>query len=91
MCDSCILGDGVACPNQAYCSPWKAINLEIGKALLDDKFKNLHWPFPLPNDTNNRFDRLVNSFEESSEWNPVMHVLDKFNTYSELENYVESL
>ena len=65
---------------------------------MDDKFKNLHWPLPLPNDTNDRFnrlvdssDRLVNSFEESSEWNPVMHVLDKFNTYSELENYVESL
>ena len=98
VCESCILGDGAACPNQAYCSPWKAINLEIGKPLLDDKFKNLHWPLPLPNDTNNRFDRLVdssdrlvNSFKESSEWNPVMHVLDKFNTYSELENYVESL
>ena len=98
MCESCILSDGAVCPNQAYCSPWKAINLETGKPLLDDKFKNLHWPLPLPNDKNDRFDRLVNSsdrlvnsFEESSEWNPVMHVLDKFNTYSELENYVESL
>ena len=98
VCDSCILSDGAACPNQAYCSPWKAINLETGKPLLDDKFKNLHWPLPLPNDTNDRFDRLhdssdrlVDSFEESFEWDPVMHVLDKFNTYSELENYVESL
>ena len=52
----------------------------------------------LPNNTNDRFDRLVDSsnrlvdsFEESSEWNPVMHVLDKFNTYTELEYYVESL
>ena len=98
MCESCILGYGAACLNQAYCLPWKAINLETAKPLLDDKFKNLHWPLPLPNDTNDRFNRLVDSsnrladrFEESSEWNPVMHVLDKFNTYSELENYVESL
>ena len=98
MYESYILSDGAACLNQAYCSPWKAINLETGKPLLDDKFKNLHWPLPLPNDANDRIDRLVNgsdrlveSFEESSEWNPVMHVLDKFNTYSELENYVESL
>ena len=50
VCESCILSDGAACPNQAYCSPWKAINLETGKPLLDDKFKNLHWPLPLPND-----------------------------------------
>ena len=35
--------------------------------------------------------RLVDSFEESFEWDPVMHVLDKFNKYSDLENYVESL
>ena len=61
VCDSCILSDGAACPNQAYCSPWKAINLETGKPLLDDKFKNLHWPLPLPNDTNDRFDRLRDS------------------------------
>ena len=39
VCESCILGDGAACPNQAYCPPWKAINLETGKPLLDDKFK----------------------------------------------------
>ena len=98
VCESCILGDGAACPNQAYCPPWKAIKLETGKPLLDDKFKNMHWPLPLPNDRNDRFDRLVDSsdrlvdsFEESSEWDPVMHVLDKFNTYSDLENYVESL
>ena len=65
---------------------------------MDDKFKNMHWPLPLPNDRNDRFDRLVDSsdrlvdsFEESFEWDPVMHVLDKFNTYSDLENYVESL
>ena len=74
VCESCILSDGAACPNQAYCPPWKAINLETGKPLLDDKFKNLHWPLPLPNDRNDRFDRLVdssdrsaNSFEESFE------------------------
>ena len=70
MCESCILGDGAACPNQAYYLPWKAINLQTGKPLLDDKFKNLHWPLPLPNDRNDRLgdscDSLSNSVSDSS-------------------------
>ena len=103
MCESCILSDGAACLNQAYCPPWKAINLRTGKPLLDDKLKNLHWPLPILNDRNDRLvdssDSLSNSvsdsslvtFDKSSEWDPVMHVLEKFNTYSDLENYIESL
>ena len=47
VCESCILSDGSACPNQAYCPPWRAVNLRTGKPLLDDNFKNLHWPIPL--------------------------------------------
>ena len=98
-----MLGDGAACLNQAYCSPWKPINLQTGKPLLDDKFKNLHWPLPLPNNRNDRLgdrsDRLSNSVsdssvvtcEEASEWDPVLHVLEKFDNYSDLENYIESL
>ena len=102
MCESCILSDGAACLNQAYCSPWKAINLQTGKPLLDDKFKNLHWPLPLPNDRNDRLvdrcdrcnsvsDSSVVTFDEVSEWDPVLHVLEKFDNYSDLENYIESL
>ena len=106
VCESCMLGDGAACPNQAYCSPWKPINLLTGKPLLDDKFKNLHWPLPLPNDRNDRNDRLgdrsdrlsdsvsdssVVTCDEASEWDPVLHVLEKFDNYSDLENYIESL
>ena len=103
VCESCILGDGAACPNQAYCSPWKAINLRTGKPLLDDKFKNLQWPLPLLNDRNDRLgDRcnsLSNSVSDSSvvtcdevcEWDPVLHVLEKFYNYSDLVNYIESL
>ena len=98
-----MLGDGAACPNQAYCSKWKPINLQTGKPLLDDKFKNLHWPLPLAKDRNDRLgdrsDRLSNSVsdssvltcKEASEWDPVLHVLEKFDNYSDLENYIESL
>ena len=101
-----MLSDGAACPNQAYCSPWKPINLLTGKPLLDDKFKNLHWPLPLPNDRNDRNDRLgdrsdrlsdsvsdssVVTCDKASEWDPVLHVLEKFDNYSDLENYIESL
>ena len=42
VCESCILSDGSACPNQAYCLPWRAVNLRTGKALLDESFKNMH-------------------------------------------------
>ena len=70
MCESCILCDDAACPNQAYCSPWKAINFQTGKPLLDDKFKNLHWPLPLLNNRNDRLsdscDSLSNSVSDSS-------------------------
>ena len=102
VCESCVLGDGHACPNQAYCQPWKAINLRTGKPLLDENFKNLQWPLPLPSDRSDRFDRFVDCsnslvdsstdiFNESSEWDPVLHVLERFTTYSDLENYIESL
>ena len=34
---------GTECPSQAYASKWKAINLQTGKALLEDNFQSLHW------------------------------------------------
>ena len=42
-CESCLFINGKECPNQAYASKWKAINLHTGKALLEDNFQNLHW------------------------------------------------
>ena len=36
-------GDGCECPNQAYASEWKAINLRTGKAVLQEDFTNYHW------------------------------------------------
>ena len=36
-------GDGSECPNQAYASEWKAINLRTGKAVLQEDFTNYHW------------------------------------------------
>ena len=47
VCESCILSDGSACPNQAYCPLWKAVNLRMGKPLLDENFRNIHWPILL--------------------------------------------
>ena len=32
-CESCLFRDGEDCPNQAYASKWKAINLHTGKTL----------------------------------------------------------
>ena len=34
---------GKECPNQAYASPWLAINLKTGKTLLSDDFVNIYW------------------------------------------------
>ena len=42
-CESCLLGDGSACPNQAYASQWSVVNLVTGKPLMDPSFKNDHW------------------------------------------------
>ena len=36
---------GKKCPNQVYASKWKAINLHIGKAVVEETFRNLHWNF----------------------------------------------
>ena len=44
-CDSCMFGDGSECPNQAYSSQWKAINLRTGKALVQEDFTNYHWNY----------------------------------------------
>ena len=43
VCDSCLFDNGSECPNKAYVSQWKPINLKTGKVLLDDKFQNIHW------------------------------------------------
>ena len=42
-CDSCLFRNGKECPNQAYASKWKAINLHTGKAVVAETFKHLHW------------------------------------------------
>ena len=36
-------------------------------------------------------DSSVVTCDEVSEWDPVLHVLEKFDSYSDLENYIESL
>ena len=33
-CNFCMEGDGSKCPNQAYASEWKVIDLRTGKAVL---------------------------------------------------------
>ena len=94
ICESCILSDGTACPNQAYCPPWKAINMRTGKPLLDENFRNMHWPVPPDRinsfpDRNNRssnrndsfhnsVDNFVGSLDETSDWDLVMDVLKNF-------------
>ena len=40
---SCLFRNGKDCPNQAYASKWKAINLHTGKAVVEENFRNLHW------------------------------------------------
>ena len=42
-CGSCLFRNGEDCPNQAYASKLKAINLHTGKAPLEDNFQYLHW------------------------------------------------
>ena len=41
--ESCLMGDGSSCPNQAYASQWSVYNLVTGKPLLDTAFRNYHW------------------------------------------------
>ena len=107
VCKSCILSDGTACPNQAYCPLWKAVNLRTGKPLLDENFKNMHWPVPSnrinsfsdrndrSSDRNDSFcnnvDNFVGCLDETSDWDPVMDVLKNFERYSDLETYIHSL
>ena len=40
-----MFGDGSECPNQAYSSQWKAINLRTGKALVQEDSRNYHWNY----------------------------------------------
>ena len=83
------------------------MNLRTGKPLLDDNFKNLHWPIPpdrnnscsnrseVNNDINDSFHDNVDNFvaflDEAPNWDPVMDSLSNFARYSDLENYVNSL
>ena len=87
--------------------PWKAVNLRTGKPLLDENFKNMHWPIPI--DRNNslldrndsvtnrnasfcdNIDNFVACLDELSDWDPVLDILKDFSKYSDLENYVDSL
>ena len=81
------------------------LNLRTGKPLLDDNFKNLHWPIPpdrnnscsdrseVNNDRNDSFcdnvDNFIAFLDEASDWDPVM---GRYSArYSDLENYVNSL
>ena len=107
MCESCILSDGSPCPNQAYCPPWKVVNLRTRKPLLNENFRNLHWPIPPDrndsscnrsatiNDRSDSFrdsiDNFVGVLDETSDWDPVVDILKNFERYSDLKNYVDSL
>ena len=50
-CESCLFRNGKDCPNQAYASKWKAINLHTGKAVVEENFRNLHWDLISHDDT----------------------------------------
>ena len=72
----------------------KLVNLRTGKPLLDDNFKNLHWPIPpnrnsscsnrseVNNDRNDSFrdnvDNFVAFLDEASDWDPVIDTLRNF-------------
>ena len=42
-CESCLYDEGRQCPNQAYASEWKVINIATGKPVLQENFINEHW------------------------------------------------
>ena len=50
-CESCPFRNEKDCPNQAYASKWKAINLHTGKAVVEENFRNLHWDLISHDDT----------------------------------------
>ena len=105
--ESCILGDGSACPNQAYCPPWKAVNLRTRKPLLDENSKNLHWPIPKTcsdrnNSSSDSNDRLGDRSDRCSDRNDSFvatdaersewdSLLNKYHSFADLETYVDSL
>ena len=107
VCESCILGDSSACPNQAYCPPWKAVNLRTRKPLLDENSKNLHWPIPKTcsdrnNSSSDSNDRLGDRSDRCSDRNDSFvatdaersewdSLLNKYHSFADLETYVDSL
>ena len=85
-CTSCMEGDGSQCPNQAYASEWKAINLRTGKAVLQEDFTNYHWNCKdeVPLDEQNE----ESSEESNSESNTdlVLEELPDFSCTDEVSN-----
>ena len=81
--------------------------MRTGKPLLDESFKNMHWPIPpersdrfsdrieANSDRNDSFcdnvDNFVACLDEASDLDPVMDILKNFARYSDLENYVDLL
>ena len=65
-CESCLFRNGKECPNQAYGSKWKAINLYTGKALLEDNFQNAHWDPNASSESNAK----SNSESNTQSYNP---------------------
>ena len=58
-----MFGDGSECPNQAYVSNWKAINLRTGKAVVEEDFVNLHWDI----DKNTHVSNSVSNADSNTE------------------------
>ena len=85
-CTSCMEGNGSQCPNQAYASEWKAINLIKGKAVLQEDFTNYHWNCKdeVPLDEQNE----ESSEESNSESNAdlVLEELTDFSYTDEVSN-----
>ena len=77
FCESCIENGGRECPNQAYASPWWAINLKTGKTLVSDDYVNTHWitegEAPPISNISNVSDRIAPAFtveDNTDEINP---------------------
>lgn len=104
-CESCLDGDGSTCPNQAYASKWRVLNLRTGKPLVSESFKNTHWGLTVNNDNAEAtdkadFDHTPNVFDSDDEelptylgfnWGQVFAKFQEKKNYFELEEYVLSI
>ena len=100
-----MFGDGSKCPNQAYSSQWKAINLRTGKALGQEDFTNYHWNYngdshdkPEEQEVSNmesntveeNDDDLPESTDQTIDWEELYDTINTFTTFEQLQQYVEN-